>query len=259
MACVDPIERILKKKHRDLAGLVIEPLVQAAAGMITAPPGYLRRIRRLCTKYDVLLIADEVATGFGRTGRMFACEHEGVTPDLMAVSKGLTAGYLPLAATLTTEKIYRAFLGRYDEWKTFFHGHSYTGNPLGCAVALANLETFRKERTLAQLVPKIALLDRLLRPLGRLAHVGDIRQRGFMEGIELVRDRIARTPYPLKVRMGHRVAMEARRRGLIIRPLGNVVVLMPPLSTTESELTRLVRVIHEAIRAATEPRRLART
>jgi adenosylmethionine-8-amino-7-oxononanoate aminotransferase len=259
MACVDPIERILKKKHRDLAGLVIEPLVQAAAGMITAPPGYLRRIRRLCTKYDVLLIADEVATGFGRTGRMFACEHEGVTPDLMAVSKGLTAGYLPLAATLTTEKIYRAFLGRYDEWKTFFHGHSYTGNPLGCAVALANLETFRKERTLAQLVPKIALLDRLLRPLGRLAHVGDIRQRGFMVGIELVRDRIARTPYPLKVRMGHRVAMEARRRGLIIRPLGNVVVLMPPLSTTESELTRLVRVIHEAIRAATEPRRLART
>jgi adenosylmethionine-8-amino-7-oxononanoate aminotransferase len=259
MACVDPIERILKKKHCDLAGLVIEPLVQAAAGMITAPPGYLRRIRQLCTKYDVLLIADEVATGFGRTGRMFACEHEGVTPDLMAVSKGLTGGYLPLAATLTTEKIYRAFLGRYDEWKTFFHGHSYTGNPLGCAVALANLETFRKERTLARLAPKIVLFARLLRALGRLAHVGDIRQRGFMAGIELVRDRIARTPYPLKARMGHRVAMEARRRGLIIRPLGNVVVLMPPLSTTESELTRLVRVIHEAIRAATEPRRLART
>jgi adenosylmethionine-8-amino-7-oxononanoate aminotransferase len=190
---------------------------------------------------------------------MFACEHEGVTPDLMAVSKGLTGGYLPLAATLTTEKIYRAFLGRYDEWKTFFHGHSYTGNPLGCAVALANLETFRKERTLARLAPKIVLFARLLRALGRLAHVGDIRQRGFMAGIELVRDRIARTPYPLKARMGHRVAMEARRRGLIIRPLGNVVVLMPPLSTTESELTRLVRVIHEAIRAATEPRRLART
>ena len=254
MACLDPIERILKRKHREIAGLVIEPLVQAAAGMITAPPGYLARLRRLCTKYKVLLIADEVATGFGRTGRMFACEHEGVTPDLMAVSKGLTGGYMPLAATLATENIYRAFLGRYDEWKTFFHGHSYTGNPLGCAVALANLEVFRKERTLARLQPKITALARLLRPLGDLEHVGEIRQRGFMVGIELVQDRHTKSPYPLERRIGHRVAMAARRRGLFLRPLGTVIVLMPPLSTTERELARMVCIARDAIRTITEKR-----
>lgn len=252
LACVDPIERILKRRHRDLAGLVVEPLVQAAAGMITAPPGYLARLRRLCTKYHVLLIADEVATGFGRTGRMFACEHDGVAPDLMAVSKGLTGGYLPLAATLATERIYRAFLGRYDEWKTFFHGHSYTGNPLGCAVALANLAVFRRERTLARLQPKIRALARLLRPLGGQAHVGDIRQRGFMVGIELVQDRHAKAPYPLERRMGHRVAMEARRRGLVLRPLGNVVVLMPPLTVTLRELTAMVAIVREAIGTVTD-------
>jgi adenosylmethionine-8-amino-7-oxononanoate aminotransferase len=251
-ACVDPIERTLRRRHRELAGMVVEPLVQAAAGMITAPPGYLARLRRLCTKYGVLLIADEVATGFGRTGRMFACEHEGVTPDLMAVSKGLTGGYLPLAATLTTEKIYRAFLGRYDEWKTFFHGHSYTGNPLGCAVALANLAVFRRERTLATLQPKIRALARLLRPLMKAPHVGEIRQRGFMVGIELVQDRATREPYPLERRIGHRVAMEARRRGLILRPLGNVIVLMPPLVVTLRELVRMAAIVRDSIRTVTE-------
>jgi adenosylmethionine-8-amino-7-oxononanoate aminotransferase len=251
MACVDPIERILKQRHRELAGLVVEPLVQAAAGMIAAPPGYLTRLRRLCTTYGVLLIADEVATGFGRTGRMFACEHERVTPDLMAVSKGLTGGYLPLAATLTTEKIYRAFLGRYDEWRTFFHGHSYTGNPLGCAVALANLAVFRRERTLATLQPKIRALARLLKPLRASAHVGDIRQRGFMVGIELVRDRATRSPYPLEQKIGHRVIMEARRRGLFLRPLGNVIVLMPPLTVTLRELARMVTIVGESIEAVT--------
>jgi len=251
MACVDPIEHILKQRHRDIAGLVIEPLVQAAAGMVTAPPGYLARLRRLCTKYKVLLIADEVATGFGRTGRMFACQHEGVTPDLMAVSKGLTGGYMPLAATLATEKIYGAFLGRYDEWKTFFHGHSYTGNPLGCAVALANLAVFRKERTLVHLQQKIAALARLLQPLKDLAHVGDIRQRGFMAGIELVKNRNTAAPYPLEQRIGHRVVIEARRRGLFLRPLGHVIVLMPPLTATQRELAHMVAIIRESIRTVT--------
>jgi adenosylmethionine---8-amino-7-oxononanoate aminotransferase len=251
MACLDPIERILKRRQRDIAGLVIEPMVQAAAGMITAPPGYLTRLRRLCTKYNVLLIADEVATGFGRTGRMFACEHEGVTPDLMAVSKGLTGGYMPLAATLATEKVYRAFLGRHAEWKTFFHGHSYTGNPLGCAVALANLTVFRKERTLMQLQPKIKALTRLLRPLGKLAHVGDIRQQGFMAGIELVQDQSTKSPYPLERRIGHRVVMDARRHGLFLRPLGNVIVLMPPLTVTLRELTHMVAIVRESIRTVT--------
>jgi adenosylmethionine-8-amino-7-oxononanoate aminotransferase len=201
----------------------------------------------LCTRYRVLLIADEVATGFGRTGRMFACEHEGVRPDLMAVSKGLTGGYLPLAATLTTERIYQVFLGRHEEYKTFFHGHSYTGNPLGCAVAIANLDVFARERTLQKLRPKVAALRRLLRPLGEHPHVGDIRQLGFIVGIELVRDRETKEPYPLTDRVGMRVATEARRLGLLIRPLGNVIVLMPPLSTMMKELRQMVGIVSTAI------------
>lgn len=252
MACVDPIEQTLRERHREIAGFIIEPLVQAAAGMITAPPGYLKRIRDLCTKYEVLLITDEVATGFGRTGKLFACQHEGVTPDLMTISKGLTGGYMPLAATLTTEEIYRAFLGKHEEFKTFFHGHSYTGNPLGCAVALANLEIFRKEKTLARLRPKIAAMAKLLKPFWALPHVGDIRQRGFMVGIELVKDRVTKEAYPLESRIGHRVAMETRRRGLLIRPLGNVIVLMPPLSTTLGELGEMVAILRESITAVTE-------
>ncbi|MEK7268703.1 MAG: aminotransferase class III-fold pyridoxal phosphate-dependent enzyme, partial [Nitrospirota bacterium] len=176
---------------------------------------------------------------------------EGVTPDLMAISKGLPGGYLPLAATLATEEIYRAFLGKYEEWKAFFHGHSYTGNPIGCAVALANLKVFRRERTLARMRARVSALSRLLRPLSRLAHVGDIRQRGYMVGIELVKDRATRAPYPLSDRLGHRVAMEARRRGLMIRPLGNVMVLMPPLATKIRELTRMVTTLHESIRTVT--------
>lgn len=252
MACVEPIERMLAERHAELAGVIVEPLVQAAAGMITAPPGYLKRLRELCSHYGVLLIADEVATGFGRTGRLFACEHEGVTPDLMAVSKGITGGYLPLGATLATEEVYSAFLGDYAEWKTFFHGHSYTGNPLGCAVALANLEVFRREHTLARLQPKIRALRRLLTSLAARPHVGDVRQSGFMVGIELVRDRETREPYPLDARIGHRVARAARERGLLIRPLGNVIVLMPPLIVSPAELKRMVTIIDQAIASVTE-------
>jgi len=251
MACLDPIERILKERHRELAGFIIEPLVQAAAGMLTSPPGYLKRIRELCTKYNVLLIADEVATGFGRTGKMFACQHEGVTPDLMAISKGLTGGYMPLAATLTTEEIYKGFLGRYADFKTFFHGHSYTGNPLGCAVALANIVVFQKNKTLARLQPKIKTMARLLQPFRQLPHVGDLRQQGFIAAIELVQDCATKTAYPLEARMGHRVAMDARRRGLLLRPIGNVIVLMPPLSTSLPELRRMVEILQASIDTAT--------
>ena len=247
MACLDPIERILKARHRELAGFIIEPLVQAAAGMLISPPGYLKRIRELCTKYNVLLIADEVATGFGRTGKMFACQHEGVTPDLMAVSKGLTGGYMPLAATLTTEEIYKGFLGRYEDFKTFFHGHSFTGNPLGCAVALANLEVFKKDKTLSRLQPKIKTMARLLQPLWQLPNVGDIRQKGFVAAIELVEDKETRRPYPLKTRVGHRVCGIARQRGLLLRPLGNIIMLVPPLSTTIIELWRMIETVREAI------------
>jgi adenosylmethionine---8-amino-7-oxononanoate aminotransferase len=247
MACIDPIEQLLKSRHRDLAGLIIEPLMQAAAGMIPQPPSYLKRIRDLCAQYDVLLIADEVATGFGRTGKMFACEHERVTPDLMAISKGLTGGYMPLAATLTTEEVYQGFLGSYDEFKTFFHGHSFTGNPLGCALALANLSIFRNEKTLVKLQPKIKLLARLLQPFRRLSCVGHIRQSGLMAGIELVRDQATKEPYPLSARAGHQVATIARAKGLILRPIGNVLVLMPPLSTTTDELKKMVEILKESI------------
>ena len=247
MACLDPIEQILKTRHSELAGFIIEPLMQAAAGMIPQPPGYLKRIRELCTKYKVLLIVDEVATGFGRTGKMFACQHEGVSPDLMALSKGLTGGYMPLAATLTTKEIYRGFLGTYEEFKTFFHGHSFTGNPLGCALALANLDVFRQEQTLRKLPATITALTRLLKPLATLSHVGDIRQQGTMVGIELVRYKPTREPYPLAAKAGHRVASVARTNGLLLRPIGNVLVLMPPLSISRTELRAMVHIVRESI------------
>jgi adenosylmethionine-8-amino-7-oxononanoate aminotransferase len=251
LSCADGVEEILQQHHSRIAALIVEPMLLAAGGMITMPPGYLTRLRRLCTRYRILLIADEVATGFGRTGRMFACEHEGVKPDLMAVSKGLTGGYLPLAATLATERIYRAFLGRYDEFKTFFHGHSYTGNPLGCAVALANLDVFEQEQTLGRLKPKIAAFAGFLKPLREHPQVGDIRQIGLIAGIELVLNRATREPYPLAARMGMRVAEEARKLGLLLRPLGHVIVLMPPLSVSLNELKTMVRTVTEALCRAT--------
>lgn len=252
IACLEPIEQILKTRHQELAGFIIEPLVQAAAGMIISPPGYLKRIRELCTKYRILLIADEVATGFGRTGKMFACHHEDVTPDLMAISKGLTGGYMPLAATLTTEEVYRAFLGEYEDFKTFFHGHSYTGNPLGCAVALASLEVFRAERTLNCVRKAARTLTRLLAPLKQLPQVGDIRQCGLMVGIELVQDRHTRNVFPLKERIGFHVAQEARRQGLLIRPLGHVIVLVPPLAISPKILERMVSILSRAIHTVTQ-------
>jgi adenosylmethionine-8-amino-7-oxononanoate aminotransferase len=257
MACIDPLEQLFRKEHHNIAAVVIEPLVQAVAGMIPSPPGYLRRIRELCTTYDVLLIADEVATGFGRTGKMFACEHEDVTPDLMAVAKGLTGGYLPLAATLMTEEIYQAFLGDYAEWKTFFHGHSYTGNPLGCVAALANLSLFKKDRTLGKVKKNTAVLSRILRDICQESIVGDVRQCGYMIGIELVKDREHKTPFPLTERIGHHVSMEARRRGLLVRPIGNVLVLMPPLCVEISHLTRMIRILRESIQFI-EKNRLAK-
>ena len=245
-ACLDPLEDVLTKRHEQIAGVIIEPMVQAVAGIITQPPGYLAHVRALCTKYNVLLIADEVATGFGRTGTMFACDHERVTPDLLCVAKGLTGGYLPLAATLTTENMYEAFLG--DPEKTFFHGHSYTGNALGCAAALANLEIFKKEKTLVQVRKKSRLLQTLLKPLAELPIVGDVRQCGLMAGIELVKNKETREPFPLSERMGYKVTAECRRHGLLIRPIGNIVVLVPPLSATERELRQIVNIVTKSCR-----------
>jgi adenosylmethionine-8-amino-7-oxononanoate aminotransferase len=216
--------------------------------MITQPPGFLPGVRDLCTHYGVLMIADEVAVGFGRTGRMFACDHEGVRPDVMVLAKGITGGYLPLAATLTTEEVYGAFLGEYHEFKSFFHGHTYTGNPLACAAALANLEVFVSARTLEQLAPKIDFLARRLERFKDLPTVGEVRQCGFMTGIELVADKETKAPFPLQEKMGIRVIMEARQRGLIIRPLGDVIVIMPPLSISEKELEEVVEIIYQSIK-----------
>jgi adenosylmethionine-8-amino-7-oxononanoate aminotransferase len=238
------MERLLAQHGREVAAVIMEPLVQGAAGMLVHPPGYLRAVRELCDRHGVLLILDEVATGFGRTGRMFACEHEGVAPDLLCLAKGITGGYLPLAATLASERIYEGFLGEHEEFRTFFHGHTYTGNPLACAAGIATLDVFREERTLERLQPKIELLAELLDGVAEHPSVAEVRRRGFMAGIELVE-------HPLPVRIGHRVTLEARRRGAIIRPLGDVVVLMPPLSIQAADLRRLVDITHEAIEAAT--------
>jgi adenosylmethionine-8-amino-7-oxononanoate transaminase len=247
MECLKEMERLLKENSGEIAAVILEPLVQAAGGMIVAPPGYLKGVRDLCARYDVLLIADEVATGFGRTGRMFACEHEGVVPDILCLSKGITGGYLPLAVTIATDEIYNAFLGEFRELKTFFHGHSYTGNPLGCAAALACLDIFGRENTLETIEPKIEKLGSLLRDISALDHVGDARNRGMMAGIELVKDKATKEPYPWEDKMGYRVCLYARKHGVIIRPLGNVVVIMPPLSISPENLDRLLQIVREGI------------
>jgi adenosylmethionine-8-amino-7-oxononanoate aminotransferase len=242
---VEHMDSILREHGHEIAAVIMEPLVQGAAGMLIHPDGYLRAVRELCDEHGVLLICDEVATGFGRTGTMFACEQEGVVPDLLCVAKGLTGGYLPLAATLTTERVYEGFLGEHEEFKTFFHGHTYTGNPLACAAAIATLEVFEQERTIEALQPKIALLAELLAEhVAPLDTVREIRRRGFMTGIEL-------TGFPLEARIGHQVTLAARRLGAIVRPLGDVIVLMPPLAIRDSELTRLVEITAQAIADAT--------
>jgi adenosylmethionine---8-amino-7-oxononanoate aminotransferase len=239
------LERALAEHGPGVAAVIVEPLVQGAAGMLVHPDGFLRAARELCDRHGTFLVCDEVATGFGRTGRMFACEHEDVAPDFLCLAKGITGGYLPLAATLTTERVYEGFLGAFEELRTFFHGHTYTGNPLACAAAIASLDVFEEERTIERLGPKVALLERLLEPVARLDAVAEVRQRGFMVGIELVE-------HPLELRMGHRVTLEARRRGAIVRPLGDVVVLMPPLAISEAELERLVGIVADSVRAVTQ-------
>jgi adenosylmethionine-8-amino-7-oxononanoate aminotransferase len=249
--CLEAAERLFQEKGPTLAGLVVEPLVQGAAGMLVQPEGYLKALAELCRRHEVLLVCDEVATGFGRTGTMFAVEQEGVRPDLLCLAKGLTGGYLPLAATLATEEVYSAFLGTVADKRTFFHGHTYTGNPLACAAALANLALFESERTLERMRPTVAALAEELDEVARLPHVGEVRRRGLMVGIELVADRRTKAEYAYGDRMGHRVCRAVRERGILLRPLGNVVVLMPPLSTTVAEARALGRAVREAIAEVT--------
>jgi adenosylmethionine-8-amino-7-oxononanoate aminotransferase len=247
MKCLDALESLMKEHGATCAGLVIEPLLQGAGGMIVQPPGFLRRVRELCNHYGLLLITDEVATGFGRTGRMFACQHEEVLPDIMALSKGIAAGYLPLAVTVTTEEVYGAFLGQYAELKTFFHGHTFTGNPLACAVALKSLELFESDRLLDALQSKIARLEERLAEIAHLPHVGDVRQCGLAAGIELVEDKATKRAYPWELKVGVRVCLEARKLGIFSRPLGNTVVVFPPLSITLDELEQLLDGLERAI------------
>ena len=255
--CFVHAERTIQKYSSVTAALIIEPLVQGAAGMLIQPAGYLKKIRELCTKYNILMIADEVATGFGRTGKMFACEHERVTPDILCIAKGITGGYLPLAATLTTDDIYAGFLGDYSEFKTFFHGHTYTGNPLACAAAIANIDLYQKENTLAKIQPKITELAKGLKQFKALEHVGEIRQKGLMVGIELVKNRHTKQPYPVESKIGIEVIVECRKRGLIIRPLGNVIVIMPPLSISLRELNRMLQIIYASIQKVTKNSRFS--
>ncbi|MCX5685734.1 MAG: adenosylmethionine--8-amino-7-oxononanoate transaminase [Planctomycetota bacterium] len=247
MACAEAMEQILATRGREIAAVILEPLVQGAGGMITHPAGYLRRVAEACRRHGVLLICDEVATGFGRTGRMFACEHEDVRPDLLCVAKGISAGYLPLAATLATERIYEAFLGDSAQHRTFFHGHTYTGNALACAAGVASLEIFENEHVLERIEELSARLASLLAPLADLPHVGEVRRCGLMVGIELAADRAARRPYPPEERRGQKMCQAARKRGVWLRPLGDVVVLMPPYCISDESLARLVDAVRLGI------------
>ncbi|HEX7406498.1 MAG TPA: adenosylmethionine--8-amino-7-oxononanoate transaminase [Candidatus Binatia bacterium] len=244
---------LLGSKGDEIAALVIEPLMQGAAGMWSQPAGYVRGLRQLTRQHGVLLICDEVATGFGRTGKMFAVEHEQVEPDLMCVGKGITGGYLPLAATFATEEIFQTFLAPYEEFKAFFHGHTYTGNALACAVALASLQVFENEGVLENVIRRSQQLrSKLESDFLPLRHVGDIRQLGLMVGIELVRNCDNRHPFAASDRVGVRTIMEARKRGIILRPLGNVIVLMPPLCITEDQVDFLSDVVRDSIIQVTE-------
>lgn len=252
IACADELGSILEKNNEEIAAVIMEPYVQAAGGMIVSPEGYLKRVREYCDKYDVLMILDEVATGFGRTGKMFACEHEDVTPDILVLGKGLTGGYLPLSATITNQDIYNEFLGNYEEYKTFFHGHSYAGNPLSCAAAKGNLEAFRNNNVLDELQDKIEFLEDELKEFLSLDHVGNVRNKGFMVGIELVKDKKNRERFEPGLKMGWKVADKVLEGGVLIRPLGDVVVLMPPVGIPMDDLKKLVQVTYKSIKEATE-------
>jgi len=247
-------EELIVKHAEEACGFFIEPLIQGAAGMIVHPAGYLKYIRDLTRKHNMLLIADEVAVGFGRTGKMFASEWEDVAPDLLCLGKGITGGYLPLAATMATEEIFSAFLGDFRELKTFFHGHTYTGNPLACAAALASLKVFAEEKTLDTTVfgPKAEKYSEGMKRLGTLEHVGSVRYRGMMGGVELVQNQKTKKNYPFEQRIGYQVIMEARKEGVMLRPLGDVIVLMPPLAVSQEELDVLFTATEKVIRRVTE-------
>jgi adenosylmethionine-8-amino-7-oxononanoate aminotransferase len=249
-AALPSFEEALERRGAEIAAVVVEPGIQGAAGMVVEPPGWLRRLAEATRRAGALLVADEVATGFGRTGRWFAVEHDGVRPDLMAVAKGLSGGYLPLAATLATEEVHASFLGRFEDLRAFFHGHTYTGNPLACAAAAANLDLMEERGTVAEAARKGEVLGRLLAPLRGHPHVAEVRRLGMMAGIQLAADPRAREPFPLAARAGGRVCAEARKRGVLLRPLGDVVVVLPPLGIPDGVLEETAAAVVESVRAA---------
>lgn len=250
--CFQAATAAVAEHHQRLAAVVLEPIVQGAAGILVHPPGYLQHLRRLCDDYNLLLIADEVAVGFGRTGTLFACEHESVSPDFLCLAKGISGGYLPLGATLTTERVFSAFLGEPSLGRTFFHGHTYTGNALACAAGLASLRLFEERRLLQNVVRSADVIQQELAPLTSHPHIAEIRQRGLMVGIDLVRDREPLTPWPAQWRIGHQVTLAARRRGVILRPLGDVIVLMPAPGMPQDLVSRLCQVACECIDEVTQ-------
>lgn len=245
IACVEEVDRLLGEHAGEVAAIFVEPLIQGAGGLITAPSGYLRRLREIAAARDVLLIADEVAVGFGRTGRMFACEHEDVSPDLMCLAKGISGGYLPLAATLVSDAVFEPFT---QKGVTFYHGHTYTANPLGCAAGLASLRIFDGQKVLENLGPKIERMTGRLAKLADHPHVGDVRGRGLFFGVELVADRDTRAAFPAADRTGAAVCTAARKHGVIIRPLGDVLVFNPPLSVAAEEIDLLFDAVEAALK-----------
>ncbi|RJP22973.1 MAG: adenosylmethionine--8-amino-7-oxononanoate transaminase [Candidatus Omnitrophota bacterium] len=245
---LEQCEKTLKNHAHEIAAVLIEPLVQGAAGIRTQAPGFLRGLRELCDRYEVFLITDEVFTGFGHTGKLFACEHENVTPDFMTLAKGLTGGYLPLAATMTTQQVFDGFLGTYSEFRTFFHGHTYTGNQLGCAAALASLDLFEKDNTLERLQPLIIHFEKKLDDLfERCDAVADIHQIGLVAGIDLCRSRRRQEFYTLEERVGAKICFDLRKYGIWLRPLGNTLVLVPPLISTAEQLDHLIFSIEHSL------------
>ena len=251
--CEAELERVVEAHRDQLAAFIIEPLVQGAAGVQVHPAGYLRKVREVTQRQGILLIADEVAVGFGRTGTLFACEQEQVEPDLLCLGKGISGGYLPLAATLCTDAIYEAFLGPHSAGRTFYHGHTYTGNALGCAAAIASLRLFEQRRVLENVNANAALIEGELALLRSHPHVGEVRQKGILVGIELVEDRDTQRAFPAARRMGHQVTLAARRRGAIIRPIGDVVTLIPAPAMPGELVRKLCRVVLESIDEATSP------
>ena len=251
-ATLNELESLFKNQGDDIAALIMEPLVQAAGGILVHPPGFLRAVRELTQRFNILLILDEIAVGFGRTGTMFACEQEDVSPDILCLGKGLTAGYLPMAATITTADIWKQFLGSHKDGRAFYHGHTFGGNPLAAAVALESLTLFDEERLLEHLPERIQELHDHVARIAQLPHVGDTRQCGLVAGIDLVADKDSGSPYPWEEKMGTVACLAARKHGALLRQLGDTVVIMPPLSISSSELADLLHAAESAIRETTE-------